>query len=137
MEQEAENQERPEALGGSGTGEAAGRARSTDDGSTTSGGTAERGQALFDPAERDALWQRWTEVQTEFVDQPQRSVERANALVSDLTERLVASFRGEQARLEAQWAEGGEVSTEDLRMVLQRYRSFFSRLLELQGQEGS
>jgi len=104
-------------------------------GSTTA--TSEGGGALFGADERDTLSQRWTEIQTEFVDQPQRSVEQANALVADLTERLVASFRDEQSRLEAQWDQGDEVSTEDLRVVLQRYRSFFSRLLELQDSGGS
>jgi hypothetical protein len=105
------------------------------DGSTAA--TSERGGALFEADEQDTLRQRWTEIQTEFVDQPQRSVERANALVADLTERLVASFRDEQSRLEAQWDQGDEVSTEDLRVVLQRYRSFFSRLLEMQDSGGS
>jgi hypothetical protein len=110
------------------------RARS---GGGSTAATSERGGALFEADEQDALRQRWTEIQTEFVDQPQRSVERANALVADLTERLVAGFRDEQARLEAQWDQGDEVSTEDLRVVLQRYRSFFSRLLELQDGGGS
>jgi hypothetical protein len=104
-------------------------------GSTTA--TTDGGGELFGADERETLSQRWTEIQTEFVDQPQRSVERANALVADLTERLVTNFRDEQARLEAQWDQGDEVSTEDLRVVLQRYRSFFSRLLEMQDSGGS
>ncbi len=111
--------------------------RGTVGGGGSRAATTERGEALFDSDEQDTLRQRWTEIQTEFVDQPQRSVERANALVSDLTERLVANFRDEQARLEAQWDQGDEVSTEDLRVVLQRYRFFFSRLLELQDGGGS
>jgi hypothetical protein len=33
--------------------------------------------------------------------------------------------------LEKRWGQGDSVSTEDLRLALQRYRSFFDRLLKL------
>jgi hypothetical protein len=72
---------------------------------------------------------RWQEIQAAFVDEPQRSVEQADALVADLMQRLAAVFSEEREQLEAQWAQGGDVSTEDLRIALQRYRSFFDRLL--------
>jgi hypothetical protein len=91
----------------------------------------EDGQALFESNERDGLWQRWSDIQSNFVDDPERSVAEANVLVSDLTERLVGSFRSEQTRLQAQWERGDEVSTEELRVILQRYRTFFDRLLQL------
>lgn len=44
-------------------------------------------------------------------------------------QRLAQTFAAERESLEAQWASGGEASTEDLRVALQRYRSFFERLL--------
>ncbi len=44
-------------------------------------------------------------------------------------QRLAAVFSEEREQLEAQWAQGDDVSTEDLRIALQRYRSFFDRLL--------
>jgi hypothetical protein len=72
---------------------------------------------------------RWQEIQAAFVDEPQRSVEQADALVADLMQRLAAVFSREREQLEAQWAQGDDVSTEDLRIALQRYRSFFDRLL--------
>ena len=72
---------------------------------------------------------RWQEIQAAFVDEPQRSVEQADALVADLMQRLAAVFSEEREQLEAQWAQGDDVSTEDLRIALQRYRSFFDRLL--------
>jgi hypothetical protein len=87
--------------------------------------------ALFESSERDALSGRWTEIQTTFVDDPRRAVEQANDLVSDLMDRLVAGFKDEQSQLESRWDRGDDVSTEDLRVVLQRYRSFFGRLLEV------
>jgi hypothetical protein len=72
---------------------------------------------------------RWGEIQASFVDQPRESVEQADALVADLMQRLAASFSNERERLEAQWDQGDDVSTEDLRVALTRYRSFFDRLL--------
>jgi hypothetical protein len=65
------------------------------------------------------------------VDEPRSSVEEANALVADLMDRLVSSFGTERSRLEAQWNRGEDVTTEELRVVLQRYRSAFGRLLDV------
>jgi hypothetical protein len=56
-------------------------------------------------------------------------VEKADGLVASVMHRLAEVFAEERARLEAQWDRGEEVSTEDLRVALQRYRSFFDRLL--------
>jgi hypothetical protein len=72
---------------------------------------------------------RWEEIQTGFVDEPRRVVEQADELVAGLMKRLAESFAGERERLEAEWDSGADVSTEDLRVALQRYRSFFRRLL--------
>jgi hypothetical protein len=87
--------------------------------------------ALLSEQEQDRFRQRWSDIQTSFIDQPQRSVEEANALVADLTDRLVSSFRDEQTELEGHWTRNEEVSTEELRTTLRRYRSFFGRLLEV------
>jgi hypothetical protein len=72
---------------------------------------------------------RWTEIQASFVDEPRASVEQADALVADLMQRLAASFSDERQRLEGQWDRGDDVSPEELRVALTRYRSFFDRLL--------
>jgi len=88
----------------------------------------ERGPLLpSDQTERFTA--RWREIQTGFVDRPRESVEQADALVADLMQRLAASFSNERERLEAEWDAGDDVSTEDLRVALTRYRSFFDRLL--------
>ncbi len=73
--------------------------------------------------------QRWSAVQTDFVDDPRRAVQQADELVAELMQALAQTFSDERARLEGQWDTGGEASTEDLRVALRRYRSFFSRLL--------
>jgi hypothetical protein len=72
---------------------------------------------------------RWETVQTGFVDEPRRAVEQADVLVAEVIKELVGRFAEERGRLEAQWGQGNEASTEDLRVALQRYRSFFDRLL--------
>ena len=86
---------------------------------------------LFPANERNELEQKWNEIPARFVDEPRGSVEEANALVSDLMDRLVSSFSEQRERLEGQWERGDDVTTEDLRMVLMRYRSFFGRLLQV------
>lgn len=74
---------------------------------------------------------RWNTIQTGFVDEPRRAVEQADTLVAEVMQHLAQTFADERARLESQWSRGDDVSTEDLRVALQRYRSFFDRLLSL------
>lgn len=73
--------------------------------------------------------ERWQRIQSEFVDDPRRSVTQAHELVGELTQRIVDAFANERSELERQWSKGDSVSTEDMRICLQRYRAFFSRLL--------
>ncbi len=74
---------------------------------------------------------RWNAIQTGFVDEPRRAVEQADTLVAEVMQHLAQTFADERARLESQWSRGDDVSTEDLRVALQRYRSFFDRLLSM------
>jgi hypothetical protein len=74
---------------------------------------------------------RWETIQTEFVDDPRASVQRADELVAAAIKKLAESFAEERAKLEQQWSKGNDVSTEDLRQALRRYRSFFQRLLSV------
>jgi len=85
--------------------------------------------ALLPDEQSERFTSRWQEIQTGFVDRPQQAVEQADALVVDLMQRVTGSLAKERERLESQWARGDEVSTEDLRIALTRYRSFFDRLL--------
>ena len=84
---------------------------------------------LLSHDESDRFTEQWQEIQASFVDRPQEAVEKADALVADLMQRIASSFDVERERLEKQWAAGDDVSTEDLRVALTRYRSFFDRLL--------
>jgi hypothetical protein len=74
---------------------------------------------------------RWERIQLDFVDEPRRAVQEADSLVADTMKRLIDNFSGERKKLEAVWIRGDDVATEDLRVSLQRYRSFFNRLLTL------
>jgi hypothetical protein len=85
--------------------------------------------ALFEGEDAQRFRARWESLQGSFVDQPRQAVEQADELVGELMERLTAGFTQRRAELEAQWERGDEASTEDLRVALTRYRSFFNRLL--------
>ena len=91
--------------------------------------TAESLEPLFDTGRSDDLQARWREVQAQFVDDPRNTVEQADALVAELLDELAREFSNARSDLERQWNEGEDVSTEDLRLTLRRYRSFFERLL--------
>ena len=86
---------------------------------------------LFAGNETDEFRHRWNDIQTGFVDEPRQAVERADALVATAIKRLAEIFAQERGVLEQQWARGGDVSTEDLRVALRRYRGFFDRLLSV------
>jgi hypothetical protein len=86
---------------------------------------------LFTESEMGDFRSQWSKVQTGFVDEPRRTVEEANKLVAAVMQRLAKGFANERSGLEKQWESGDNVSTEDLRVALQRYRSFFDRLLKL------
>lgn len=85
--------------------------------------------SLLEDDELQSMTMRWKDIQAEFVDEPREAVQEADALVAELMQRLAAMFAGERAGLEERWAGGNQVSTEDLRQGLRRYRSFFERLL--------
>ncbi len=86
---------------------------------------------LFAEKDTTDLRHRWSDIQAGFVDEPRRAVEQADGLVADVMKRLAGSFANERATLEGQWDRGDSVTTEDLRVALQRYRSFFDRLLTI------
>jgi hypothetical protein len=86
---------------------------------------------LFSESEMGEFRSQWAKIQTCFVDEPRGTVEDADKLVAAVMQRLADGFSSERSSLEKQWDRGNSVSTEDLRLALQRYRSFFDRLLKL------
>ena len=86
---------------------------------------------LFADEELTGYRTRWSGIQTGFVDEPRKAVEEADTLVAELMKRLAESFAEERRKLEAEWERSEKVSTEDLRIAMRRYRSFFERLLSI------
>ncbi len=93
--------------------------------------TDEQATPLFAPDEAKAFRARWNAIQVGFVDEPRRAVEQADSLVAETMKRLAEVFVDERARLDNEWGHDETVSTENLRLALRRYRSFFGRLLSV------
>lgn len=84
---------------------------------------------LLGRADGDAYRERWREIQGRFVDDPREAVHSADELVADVMKTLAEAFADHKHTLEGQWSEGRDADTEDLRVALREYRSFFNRLL--------
>ena len=92
---------------------------------------SDRATPLFPASDAEGFRMRWTEVQTGFVDEPRSAVEQADSLVAEMMKKLAQVFADERGKLEEQWSRGDDISTEDLRQALRRYRSFMDRLLSV------
>lgn len=88
--------------------------------------------ALFEEQEAGRFRTQWLNIQGKFVDNPRESVREADELVASMLKSVTMSFHNRRSSLEKEWNGGGKVSTEDLRLALKRYRSFFDRLLTLE-----
>jgi len=95
---------------------------------TVATSSSESLEPLLGTDQADQFRGRWQSIQGTFVDEPQSSVHEADALVTELMSQLTDTFKRERQSLEAQ-LDSEDVSTEDLRVALKRYRSFFERLL--------
>ncbi len=87
--------------------------------------------ALFTPDVAGDFQSRWDAVQIGFVDDPGDAVRKADELVAQVMKSLAESFANERQRIESQLGQSDSESTENMRLALRRYRSFFHRLLAL------
>jgi len=85
-------------------------------------------------ASSDPVWQRWREIQSNFVDEPRSAVAEAHALVSGIVDRAIRQLQEQRGQLEQSWSSNRDISTEDLRCSLHSYREFLGSLLS-QSQE--
>jgi hypothetical protein len=99
------------------------------DGAAQAGPRDDALEPLFAEERSTELRERWRALQARFVDEPRETVSEADSLVAELLQELARGFSDARSSLEGQWSAGDDVSTEDLRLSLQRYRSFFERLL--------
>jgi hypothetical protein len=88
-----------------------------------------QGEPLLPSEASSSYREQWDVIQTRFVDEPRQSVQQADALVAEVIQQLAQKFADARQNLEGQWDRGDDVSTEDLRVALQQYRTFFRRLL--------
>jgi hypothetical protein len=89
-------------------------------------------EALFEQEESEKFRTQWLNIQGKFVDNPRESVREADELVASVLKSVTMGFHNRRTSLEKQWNSGSNISTEDLRLALKRYRSFFDRLLTLE-----
>jgi hypothetical protein len=87
--------------------------------------------ALFTPQLAETYRSRWIAIQSGFVDDPKQAVRDGDELVAEVMTNLANTFADERHKMEAQLDQTGAGSTENLRVALRRYRSFFERLLAL------
>lgn len=87
---------------------------------------------LFEEDAARKFRSRWLAIQSKFVDDPGDSVKQADDLVADVIKNVTMNFANRRVSLEKQWNGGDNTSTEDLRIALKQYRSFFDRLLTLE-----
>lgn len=111
--------------------EPATNAAAANSGNISDQGNPNNREPLFPENELRDFRSRWDQAQGAFVDEPRQAVEQADSLVANVVKRLAEQFAGERAKMEKQWDRGDNVSTEDLRQALRRYRSFFDRLLSI------
>lgn len=87
-------------------------------------------ESLLSREEIGELKSRWNSIQVGFVDEPHASVEQADALAAETMEKINKMLSFQRATLNELWVGHDDISTEDLRIALQHYRSLFNRLLE-------
>jgi hypothetical protein len=85
---------------------------------------------LFEPEAAERFRVEWLQIQTRFVDDPKDAVQGADHLLAEVLESLAGTFTERKHELEGQWHGESEALTEDLRLALRRYRTFFNQLLD-------
>jgi hypothetical protein len=133
MPRENEAGSAPTPISGDGKMSTAELAYGRDQGSKTKDDSGRRSTGgeivLIEEKDAGGFRERWTTIQTSFIDEPRDTVGEADELVAEVIQSLARRFAEERHNLEQQWQSGSEVSTEDLRLAMQHYRSFFERLL--------
>ena len=92
--------------------------------------SGEERAALFHDEEAHGFRSRWDAIQTGFVDEP---APPSNRQTRSSLRSFHAWYRSlaSNTTLEREWGRDRDVSTEDLRVALTRYRAFFDRLLSV------
>jgi hypothetical protein len=86
--------------------------------------------AIWETDAAQGLRDRWREVQLRFVDDPRAAAQDAGSLLGEVVEALTGMLSARRQDLDS-WQTGGRGDTEEMRVVLRRYRDLFDRLLGL------
>jgi hypothetical protein len=98
----------------------------------TQAGDEDEGLPFWGDGQAEDFRSRWTDIQTGFVDDPRRSVEQADELLETTIRSLTDNFGNRRSALRGEWERSKDLSTEDLRVTMKRYRSFLEGLLALE-----
>ncbi|MGK8523877.1 hypothetical protein ACRS6B_21075 [Nocardia asteroides] len=115
------------ASGGEPTAASGGEPTAASGGEPTAAAAGAGPAPLFAEADFDRLRTQWREVQVTFVDDPRTAVARADDLVGDTINQMIATYQ--QRKRELDQRRGDTSDTEDLRQALRGYRAFFDQLL--------
>jgi len=91
----------------------------------------EASTSFLSQTEAQSFRSRWEGVQFGFVDDPKQSVEQAIHLIGDTVKQLTESLDAERQKIGQPLQRVDMPSTEDLRLILRRYRSLFERLVSI------
>jgi hypothetical protein len=79
----------------------------------------------FSEPEMRRVRSQWSKLPTVFLDGPLGTLEDADKRITAVMQRLAEGFANDRSSLEKQLGRGDQLSTEDLRVALNRYRMFF------------
>ena len=87
--------------------------------------------SLSDTNEQDAVFERWTNLQILFVEDPSSAVSGADALIDEIVEARRKAFDAHRTSLTDRWR-NADAGTEDLRLILKDYRKILGDLFPRQ-----
>jgi hypothetical protein len=85
---------------------------------------------LWAGEDREAIRERWRELQSRFVDDPHGAAAAADDLIGEAVESLTAALAEQRGQLGA-WRAGGDFDTERLRVAVTGYRDFLDRVMSI------
>ncbi|MFG2004713.1 hypothetical protein ACGFNU_36730 [Spirillospora sp. NPDC048911] len=94
--------------------------------------TAEdRVERLMDTKDAERFHERWRELQSAFVDDPQDAVRKADELTTEVVEAIKVSVAARKRTLDERWRteKDAPADTERHRLALRAYRDLLERLL--------